>query len=295
MRPRSLVLFTCLTVLSLATVTMARETAPPDQDEPLAQAAVLRYLVQTAQPLVQWYQRTPAIERVTGAGLGACALLAMLTLVGRVVRTRTGRIIPAAYRERIHTRILEGRLDWHQAVDFCEMNPSPATRLILAALRRAGRPGPELERGVALALKSEVGDLRRHVGTLRRIACLAPLIGLLGALGQIQRGLATLDAGAAWGPIVASALVPLIASVGLAILSLVSYDGLCGRIETVSAELERLCAEIVDVLATSTRPALAGKSEGHPAQSGQAPHGSFRATTGSPGLTTHSQRTDRPA
>ena len=79
-------------------------------------------------------------------------------------------------------RLHDGKLDCGQALDHCELNPSPAARVALAAVRRWGRPAADLERAVALAHRVETDRLRRNVGTLRRIAVLTPLLGLLGTL-----------------------------------------------------------------------------------------------------------------
>ena len=201
---------------------------------------------------LSWYDRTPPAERITWGGLAACVFLGLLTTLERLARVRRKRVIPKAFRERFQSRLEEGLLDWAKALDYCELNPSPAARVALAALRRWGRPTADLDRAVTLARNVESDHLRRYVGTLRRISALAPLIGLLGTLVSAGRSLSAMPPGAAWGPLVASALVPLTAGVGLAILALVAYDGLVGRIETLSGELDRIGAEVVDAIVIAT-------------------------------------------
>ena len=61
--------------------------------------------------------------------------------------------------------------------------------MALAAVRRWGRPAGDLERAVALAHRVEADRLRRNVGSLRRIAVLTPLLGLLGTLFALGRAL----------------------------------------------------------------------------------------------------------
>ncbi len=199
-----------------------------------------------------WYNHTPPTERVTWGGLAACVFLGVLTTLDRLVRVRRKRVIPRAFRERFQARLEEGLLDWAKALDYCELNPSPASRVALAALRRWGRPTVDLDRAVSLARNLETDRLRRFVGTLRRISAMAPLIGLLGSLVSAGQALSSMPAGAAWGPLVAAALAPLTAGVGLAILSLVAYDGLVGRIETLAGELDRIGAEVVDAIVVAT-------------------------------------------
>src|SRR5262249_17365618 len=94
-------------------------------------------------------------------------------------------------------------------------------------------------------------------GTLRRIAALAPLIGLLGALvagGRVltELGGATATTAATWGPALAHALTPLTVGVTIAILALVAYDGLIGRVESLAGMLDRFGAETVAAIALAT-------------------------------------------
>jgi biopolymer transport protein ExbB len=211
-------------------------------------------------PARTWFERTPSLERVSWGGLFACALLGLVVLVSRLWFARRTRVLPGAFRSRFHARLLEGRLDWAQALDYCELNPSPASRVAVAAIRRWGRPAADLERAVLAARQQEIEPLRRHVGTLRRLAALAPLIGLLGSLAQASRILAELEPGMPLGPPLATALAPLTIAVGLAILALLAYDGLVGQIDTLAAELDRIGVDTVDAIAPLAAPRYAPSS-----------------------------------
>ena len=93
----------------------------------------------------------------------------------RTLRLGRGRVLPEGFVGRFRDRLRDGKLDRGKASDLCEMNPSPASRVALAAIRRWGRPAADLERAVALARRVEVDRLRRNVGTLRRLAALCPV------------------------------------------------------------------------------------------------------------------------
>ena len=178
-----------------------------------------------------------------------------------------GRIIPPDFTARFVDRLHEGKLDGGKALDYCEMNPSPAARVALAAVRRWGRPAVDLERAVAMAHRVEVERLKRNVGTFRRIAVLAPLLGLLGALLATGRVLAAIPAAGAgpavvsgtadWAAGMAAAIGPLTLGVAIATLAVVAYDTLSIRIERLSGALDRLGAETIDAIAmTSPTPSL---------------------------------------
>ncbi len=187
----------------------------------------LEALKRTAGGLIRsglrWYLRTPAVERMSWGGLIACAGLGLVVLLERAFRLRRSRIIPADFTARFLDRLYEGKLDGGKALDYCEMNPSPAARVALAAVRRWGRPAVDLERAVALTHRGEAERLRRNVGSLRRIAALAPLIGLVGSLLAVGRVLAAIPApttvvpaaqgvvvstSVAWGPALGQASLP---------------------------------------------------------------------------------------
>ena len=212
----------------------------PDIEGLLRQVRVLSARV------LSWYQATPATDRVAWGGLAAGAGLGLAVMAERWLRTRRRRVAPAEFMARFLERTRDGKLDRGKALDLCEMNACPASRVALAAVRRWGRPAGDLERAVALACKVESDRLRRGVGTLRRIAALAPLLGLLGTLLAASRLLA---AGAAVGPALGEAMATLTAGVALSILALVAYDGLAGRVEGLANALDRFGAEAVDAIA----------------------------------------------
>ncbi len=223
-----------------------------------------RYMGTVLLSALNWYRRTPAGERVSAGGLAACAALGLAVLLERSVRLRSRRIIPPDFTARFVDRLHEGKLDGGKALDYCEMNPSPAARVALAAVRRWGRPPADLERAVAMAHRVEAERLRRNVGTFRRIAVLAPLLGSLGTLLATGRVLAAIPAAgtaadpaaisatAAWGPALAAAIGPLTLGVAIATLAVVAYDTLSIRIEGLSGSLDRLGAETIDAIAMAT-------------------------------------------
>lgn len=224
-----------------------------------------------AMSAAQWYETTPPSDRIAWGGLAAASALGLWVLAERSLRLRRKRILPTEFEPRFLDRLRDGKLDRGKALDFCELNPSPASRLALAAVRRWGRPTPDLERAVTLALRVETEHLRRNVGTLRRVAALTPLIGLLGTLVATGRALSTVGTeavGPAWGPAMASALSPLTAGVAIAVLALIAYDGLAGRVEKLAGALDRIGAETVDAIVMSPEP----RAVPHPTGQARTPH-----------------------
>jgi biopolymer transport protein ExbB len=238
---------------------------PTDQAGTEVDAIVARLRI-PGTAFARWYLYTEPADRVIWGGLVGCALLGLGVLFERLVKLRRRRIVPADFMERFLDRLHEGKLDCGGALDHCEMNPSPAARIALAAVRRWGRPASDLERAVSLAHRVETDRLRRNVGSLRRIAVLLPLIGLLGTLLSIGRVLESIppvpvragevvesaqsgSSALGLGPAVSKALVPLTAGVIMATLALVAYDGLHSHVEKLAGALDRVGAETIDAIA----------------------------------------------
>jgi biopolymer transport protein ExbB len=244
--------------------------------------------------LRDWYVRTPPPERVTWGGLVACGGLGLVVLIERTLRLRERSVVPPAFTARFVDHLHGGKLDGGQALDHCERNPSPAARVALAAVRRWGRPAGDLERAVAMAHRVETERLRRNVGTLRRVAALSALLGILGTLFALGRALESIpptngnptglgaSAPVAWGPALAAAITPLSTGLIIATLALVAYDGVLSRVEKLAGALDRLGAETIEAVAMSAPPAAAPialarspyaarlrKDEGNPAARGK--------------------------
>lgn len=217
-----------------------------------ASVMVQRWAAQVVGEVLDWYGRTPAGERVAWGGLAACVILGLCVTLERVVGLRVRAVIPKDFTARFLDRLHEGKLDGGKALDYCEMNPSPAARVALAAVRRWGRSAIEVERAVGLAHRWESERLRRNVGTLRRVALLAPLLGFWGTLLIVSRlageaGAAPL-AGSDW----VEALRPLIFGVGVGAVAVVAFDLATTRVEKLGAALDRLGAETIDAIAMTT-------------------------------------------
>ncbi len=213
--------------------------------------------------LMAWYVRTPPPERVTWGGLSACGGLGVVVLIERMLRLRQRRVVPPAFTAQFVDHLHEGKLDCGQALEHCERNPSPAAGVALAAVRRWGRPAGDLERAVAMAHRVETERLRRNVGTLRRVAALSALLGVLGTLFALGRALESIPAStssgpavtAAWGPALAAAITPLSTGLIIATLALVAYDGVQSRVEKLAGMLDRLGAETIEAIALAAPPA----------------------------------------
>ncbi|HEV3164191.1 MAG TPA: MotA/TolQ/ExbB proton channel family protein [Isosphaeraceae bacterium] len=210
-----------------------------------------------AEHAAAWYTRTPPLGRISWGGMAAFAALELGLIVQQLLRLRWRRVVPPEFVNRFLDRLHEGKLDRLKGLDLCEMNPSPAARVAIAAVQRWGRPIGDLERGVALASRIETERLWRNLGSLRRIALISPLLGLLGALASLERLLEVTgsdQSAQVWGPALGAATHPFSAGLALAIVALAAYDGLVVRAEALASALDRLGAATVDGIAMAADP-----------------------------------------
>lgn len=266
-RKRSGIWFAALTAATIgilvasATSGRADEAVGDDRGVSAAREMAAVGMRRLGSWLLAWYARTPPAERVTWGGLVACGGLGLVVLVERCWRLRARRVVPPAFTARFVDHLHDGRLDGGQALDHCERHPSPAARVALAAVRRWGRPAGDLERAVAMAHRVEIEGLRRNVATLRRVAALSAMLGILGTLFALGRALESIPTttasgpAVAWGPALAAAMTPLSTGLIIATLALVAYDGVSSRVETLAGALDRLGAETIEAIAMAAPPA----------------------------------------
>ena len=245
-----------ITPIALLTGLVSNISAYADEipQAPPLQELVTRDVQQLFIKFQAIYHSTPWTDRVAWGALGACALLSIITIIERTWALRTRRVMP----KRFLNRLEDGRLDRSKLLDLCEMNASAAARVAVSVVSRWGRPTMDLERALTGAVRLETEELRRNVPTLRRVAVLAPMLGLLGSLLMIGRLLQQQDPQAvqqAWTRLLAQGLLPLTGGVLIAVLALISYDGLSVRVSKYTSKLEMLGAKLVDQIALATPPA----------------------------------------
>ena len=187
-----------------------------------------------------WYNQTPAVDRMTWGGIVAASMLGLGVSLERLKRLRRKTILPDEFTNRFLERLKDGRLDRGKALDFCELNPSPASRVALAAVKRWGRPVADLERAVSLASGrgGQTSEKRGYASSPRRARATSrsprhPLRDRPDTLGtRIDGWTRNLGSGDCLGT------GPLTAGVAVAVLALVAFDGLMVKIESLVGALD---------------------------------------------------------
>lgn len=173
--------------------------------------------------------------------LAACSVLALWVIIDRLWHLRRERIVKPEIVNLIDT--LRGPGDLPMARSICERNPGAFSALVLTALDHRDRTRDEMREAVEDQGRQEVARLERGLGLLETIAAIAPLLGLLGTvLGMIEVFDVVSRQGAGQAQNlsggISEALITTATGLAIGIPSLVAYNWLVGRAESLVLDIE---------------------------------------------------------
>jgi biopolymer transport protein ExbB len=145
-----------------------------------------------------------------------------------------------------------------EALSICDATPGPVARLVKTAILNRDHGRERLREALEEAGLVEVPRLEEKLNLLATIAQLAPLLGLLGTvLGFIQVFSGVEEAGlyAHVGQLskgIWQALICTAAGLAVAIPVYAGYNYLVNRINNIVLDMERVAAEIVNIVTEKT-------------------------------------------
>ena len=174
----------------------------------------------------------------------------------RWIALRRSRVVSKPFVNRIIEQLQQQLIDRDEAIELCEKSGSPMAKIMLAALRRYGRPAVEVEQAVLDTGERECNYLRRNMRAILAISNLSPLLGLLGTvLGMIQSfndisnsqamGRPELLAGG-----ISQALLTTAAGLLVAIPAYALYIYFVARIVSLIVEMDTHAQRLVDVISS---------------------------------------------
>ncbi len=207
-------------------------------------------------------ETTSLIESITASGgavvvvIGVGALLALTVFLARLWALRRGRVVPRALTIRVRDLVLREELA--EAMTLCRTDESPLARLMLAALRSAGRRREVVKEVVEEVGRHEAQLLHRGLGLLELVAVVSPLLGLLGTVwGMIDvfraievHGVG--NAGALAGGI-GTALYTTFAGLLVAIPVRIAHSWILGKVDGLVMDMEEAALAVVDLVAADER------------------------------------------
>jgi biopolymer transport protein ExbB len=181
----------------------------------------------------------------------ACSVLALAIFLERVwtyFRVNSG--IHVLVRD-VEGLVLKERID--EAIIVCQRSGTPLARILIAALRSAGKPREQLKVAVEEVGAREAAPLERYLGLLGTIASISPLLGLLGTVfGMIEAfnviALQGHGTPASLGGGISQALITTAAGLAVAIPILLAHKYLSSRADRMLLEMEEYSLHVVDLL-----------------------------------------------
>ncbi|WP_027714243.1 MotA/TolQ/ExbB proton channel family protein [Desulfuromonas sp. TF] len=180
-----------------------------------------------------------------------CSVLALAIFFERVwTLFRLGRGTIAMVRE-VESLVRKNRIE--EAVIVCQRTGTPLARILVSALRSAGRPREQIKTIVEEVGGREAAPLERYLGLLGTIATISPLLGLLGTvLGMIEAFTIISAQGggtpATLGGGISKALITTAAGLTVAIPTILLHKYLTSRVDRMVLEMEEYSLHMVDLL-----------------------------------------------
>jgi len=186
--------------------------------------------------------------------IALCSFGLMVFTFERWIALRHSRVVPRPFVSRLLEQLQQQMIDRDEAIELCEKNGSPMSRVLLGALRRYGKPAVEIEQAVIDAGERECNVLRRNMRTILAISNITPLLGLLGTvLGMIQSFNDITNAQAMGKPEllaggISQALLTTAAGLLVAIPAYAVYVFFIGRIDSLIMDMDSFSQRLVDVI-----------------------------------------------
>ena len=196
--------------------------------------------------------------------IGVFCVVALTVFLERWYSLRAEKVIPKRLYGRVKERVLAAQ--WEEAEKECllEENDSPTSQIMLAGIRRQGRPRGEIKEALEEAGRRHVADLSRVVELLGTIAAITPLIGLLGTVVGMIDVFRTVvsEVGATAGAVnpaslangIWAALLTTAAGLSVAIPAYLGYRSHLGRVDRLSMELEEISLQLLDDMTVDIVP-----------------------------------------
>ncbi len=181
-----------------------------------------------------------------------CSVLAGAVFLERVSYFHRASIRVGEFMRGLNN--LLQRRSFSEALHECAATPGPVPRVIHAAILRHDAPRQDLKEIVQEAGQLEVPRLERRLGILVTLACVAPLLGLLGTVMGLIDAFVNIStqSGFTSSTDIASglyqSLLTTAAGLVVAIPCAVGYGYLSSRVNALMHDMERAGIEIVNLL-----------------------------------------------
>ncbi len=193
------------------------------------------------------------------------SLLGFVLFIERALYLHKGQIGTQDFLSGIKNLVRKKRLV--EALTLCEDTPGPMARIVKSALLHYGESRESIRAAIQSAAIVEIPSLERRVGTIAALARVAPLLGFLGTLIAALQALYALESfngdSGVLSRLLAQALITSATGLGIAVMAMLAYHFLSGRVRALVHDFEWVGHDIHEFLITdpTTQEAPAGEAE----------------------------------
>jgi biopolymer transport protein ExbB len=185
--------------------------------------------------------------------IGFCSVISIAIFIERLMQLKKAEVNTSSFIIQSKKFIEKGSIV--DAVRFCDDIGGAIGHIVKAGLVRHNQSQERIENAMEITGLVEISKLEKNAKILSVIAYIAPLIGLLGTvLGFIQafsemRASGLMDISTTRiGEAMEFALVTTAAGLVVAIPTVIAYNYIVSRIESIVLEIQTTSSEIVDLI-----------------------------------------------
>lgn len=192
-----------------------------------------------------------------------CGVVAVAVIIERMIALSKASADSSRLMQQVSDAVMRG--DVKGAIALADAAPGPAAAVVANGLRSAHLDRDEIERTMEELAMAEVPELSKRLPWLDTFVTLAPLLGLLGTVtGMIRAfGFVGGSGAAAVGAVtsgVGEALYATATGLTIAAVSLVFYNHLTDKVQTIVGTMELRATQLLNVIATARSREAAGQA-----------------------------------
>jgi len=184
-----------------------------------------------------------------------CSFFALGIVIEKLIHFSMVQTNAAQFKANVFGLLKNNKIK--EAVQLCEVNPSPIAKILKAGVLKFGAPREEIKENMEDASLFEIPKLENRLGALATIAHISPLLGLLGTVTGMTTSFHTIQVRAAsLNPVtpgdlaggIGEALITTVAGLMVAIPTFVAYNYCVSRINRFTLEMGRAATELVNFM-----------------------------------------------
>jgi len=183
--------------------------------------------------------------------LGLCSLIATMITIERLIALRRNKVLPREIIEVVSA--VRPNDDTTVAIEVCRRNPGVFSNIMRKGLELAGEQWEIVRDAVLDVGRQETTILERNLVWLQTISQAAPLLGLLGTVLGMIKVFSAISISGIGDPQslsegISEAMITTAVGLAIGIPTLIAYNYLTARTESLVTEIEAYASGLVERL-----------------------------------------------